>query len=199
MRRTLAFAALVLGQAGCGSSCSPLPPVPEPDQCDGAAVGQVDALILGQGEGDGFTPLVDDAVVALTYGSQGGAMLRLGFRLGGADVPACVPHHSRLLGCPWGQVCDAPVVLAELTVPLATYPLDGSGRETHELFLILGTEPMAASRIRVESELAGLTAGLDLWLDAVGPDAAPPDAMPIDATPIDATDLADAAPPDAAL
>jgi hypothetical protein len=168
------LAALALGACskGCGEE------LPDPDVCSGPTEGTVETAALGDGERDPFEAFAPGQVVRFIYTEEGDAALPLRFRLSGGTIPTCVEQRTTLLGCPAGEVCadEDLVEHGKLFAPLHTYRLDdGSGRETHVLYLRFerDNEPEEGARLELVSEIAGVDASVQLWFEVGGPDAQP--------------------------
>jgi len=114
----------------------------------------------------------DYDVQELFYGPQGGTMIRMRFRFGGQDVPACQPIIIRYEQClDIDCLSVEPDAEAPISIALRTYE-DGASRITDVFFgqlpYSLQAGDLARITITAGPEGEQVTAGALLWLDDEG-------------------------------
>ena len=130
-------------------------PLPSADTCAPAGVGAViEGLELAIGESGAFTPVVDDAVVTLVSGGQGGRMLPIRLRVTGAVAPSCLEQTT--------QITIAGNMAGFSDAPLTTYA-DGAARSTKALYIIVYAPSPVGGALVVQTTAGGKTVSRRLW------------------------------------
>jgi len=104
-------------------------PIPDPDTCELASAGTVDAVEIGDDDESSFVPLDDGASADFAVGGQGTDMFPMRIRIAGPDLPECLAQSTEL-------VYDG-TVIASTNEPLQTYADAAGTRATHAMFVII--------------------------------------------------------------
>jgi hypothetical protein len=136
--------------AALGSPSGPSNP-PDPDVCADPPApggGAITAVDIGRADDSAFVPLTDGEMVTLAIGGQGFSMLPVRLRFRGAAPPACVAQAT--------TVKVGAEVIATESRPIAT-EVDGDGRATAPIYLILDRVPGPSETVSVSTTAAGQT------------------------------------------
>ncbi len=147
-------------------------PIPEADRCDQGVGFGVEGIEIVQPDGD--AALQDHEVREIISGSQGGTMVRMRFRIDGAQAPSCVRLVLEYENC-LDLACTRvdPNESLPLGVSLRTYE-DGASRITREYFAVLDYPLYRGNLMRVTATVAPdttavpKTASVLIWLDYEG-------------------------------
>ena len=153
---------MLAGSVCLGGLCSPGGGPTPPDQCEQPqARAPIDAIEIGQPDGEPVRALPDGWVARVLRGPQGGAMLQFRLRVSGADAPACLMQTTTV------KVRDQ--VLGSLETPLNTYADAPGSRVTRPLLVILNTfQPPTGVLAEVTAAAGGQSVTRSVWIDAVG-------------------------------
>lgn len=164
MKRLLAALAIANMGVTCGPGNSG---PPDPDSCDVPQTRTLAGVEIG-GADDVFTPFVDDQVVTLTLGPQGGAMLPMRLRITGTSLPDCLAQST--------TIRVGAEVIATSELPLKTYVEADGSRTTKANYVVLYYEPADGTELTVTTMAGGQSTTRSLYLNEVGvmPDAAVP-------------------------
>lgn len=168
--KSLRCTLLVLALAASAASFIPGggPGVPPTDSCDQSSIEGVASLVILAVNGDDPNPIADKQIMPIIFGSQGGSMLRMRFQLEGDPIPSCTTFSITLDQCQ-GSDCEQVIDNAryEREVSLATYE-QGSARVTRDYYLILPSQFVGGSLLRLQVQAGLGTQERLLWLDYMG-------------------------------
>jgi len=154
---------LLIAVASLGGLCGPRFMPPAPDACDSPSGAAVTTLEIGTGDDSSFVALHDDDVVQLAIGGQGGRMLPVRLRVGGA--PACLMQTTTVSASDPFSDGGALTPVARDMAPLKTYAQPDGTFLTKPDYLVLSLFPGPVQPLLVHVDAGGQTATVRVWPD----------------------------------